>query len=91
MAKTLKEIDKDILERIKKIHKLNAQWHYISKAESDAGKIDKAFSENTSRIWAKIELEIREIYKDVMTQEEIDKHIMALNEEMQKKFGYKTS
>ena len=89
MDKTLKEIDKDILERIKTIHKLTAQWNHISKAEKEAGKIDDAHFDKISRIWAKIEVEIIKIYNDVMTEEEIDNHIAGLHEEMGADLGYK--
>lgn len=89
MAETLKEIDKDILERIKAIHKLTAQWNHISKAEKEAGKIDDAHFDKISRIWAKIEVEIIKIYNDVMTEEEIDDHIAGLHKEMGTDLGYK--
>ena len=89
MAETLKEIDEDILERIKQIHGLAAQWNHISKAEKEAGKIDNAHFDKISRIWAKIEIEIIKIYNDVMTEEEIDDHLAKLHKEMGVDIGYK--
>jgi hypothetical protein len=87
MGKTLKQIDKDILENIKKIHTFVNRWSMMTKEEHEEGKIDDFHFEQTGRIRMEIETEIRSIYHDVMEQEAIDAHIEKINAQMKKEFG----
>ena len=79
MARNLKQIDKDILKRIKKIHELVTRWSSMTEEDHDAGEISDYYYEQTGSVKMKIEMEIRAIYKDVMEQEEIDAIILNLN------------
>jgi glutaredoxin 2 len=87
MTKTLKQIDKDILERIKKVHELVTRWSFMTKKEHDEGRLDDFHYEETATLRQQIEMEIRSIYSDVMQQEAIDEHIKKMNKEMEEEFG----
>ena len=86
MTKTLKQIDKDILNNIKKIHELVARWSLMTKKEHDEKKINDFYFEQTGDIRQRIEMEIREIYHEVMEESAIDAQIEKLNKQMAKEF-----
>lgn len=86
MTKTLKQIDNDILERIKLIHELFMRWSYMTKEEYENKRLSQGFYEETARVRNEIEAELRSIYADVMHEEEVRKHLKELNEAMKKEF-----
>ncbi|MBT5023317.1 hypothetical protein HOK51_07265 [Candidatus Woesearchaeota archaeon] len=84
MSQTLKEIDKDILEGIKKIHELVAKWSLITKKEFDDGQLSERYYYKTGTVRTEIEVELRSIYHDVMNIADIDKELMKMNEKIRR-------
>ncbi|MAE13083.1 hypothetical protein CMO92_00825 [Candidatus Woesearchaeota archaeon] len=87
MTKNLKELDEDILEHIKKIHELVAEWSQTTKEEYKEKRLHDNFYEDTSRLKNAIEEELSTIYKAVMSEKEIKEHLSKINKIFEDEIG----
>lgn len=76
--KTLKEIDKDILDKIKKVHQEIVRWSAATRRGLREGQVSIKFFEESAEFRQKIDVLLNAIYEDIMEEEERVKHLDEL-------------
>ena len=82
----LKQIDEDILKKIKQVHENCRRMLGEAKMLFRGGVISDPDMSTFSGIFRDIEGDLRAIYKDVMEEEAVAAHLKKLNEQMEKEF-----
>ena len=76
--KTLKEIDKDILDKIKKVHQEVVRWSAATRRALREGQVSIKFFEESADFRQKIDVLLDAVYMDIMEEEERVNHLNDL-------------